>query len=88
MKNMTNKKKKTLKVNVKFLTNRIINQLNLISRGAKRKKRLKIEIISKIKKRSKKRNIVNEISNDIEKVRLEPENLILIDYIDKKISKS
>lgn len=51
-----------------------------------RREKLKIKIISKIKNRSKKKNVLNEISKDIEKIKLEPENLILIDYIDKKIS--
>jgi len=53
-----------------------------------RREELKIRIISRIKKRSKKKNVLNEISKDIEKTELEPEDLILIDYIDKKISKS
>lgn len=52
----------------------------------RRREKLKIKIISKIKIRSSKKNILNEISKDIEKIKLEPENLILIDYIDKKIS--
>ena len=51
-----------------------------------RREKLKIKIISRIKKRSKKKNVLNEISKDIEKIKLEPENLILIEYIDKKIS--
>jgi len=50
------------------------------------REKLKNKIISKIKKRSKKKNVLNEISKDIEKIELEPENLILIEYIDKKIS--
>lgn len=49
-------------------------------------KSLKLKLISKIKKRSKKNEVLNEISNDIEKVKLEPKNLILIDYINKKLS--
>ena len=53
-----------------------------------RREELKIRIISRIKKRSKKKNVLNEISKDIEKTELEPEDLILIDYINKKISKS
>lgn len=52
----------------------------------RRREKLKIKIVSKIKNRSKKKNVLNEISKDIEKIKLEPENLILIDYIDKKIS--
>lgn len=52
----------------------------------RRREKLRIKIVSKIKNRSKKKNILNEISRDIEKIKLEPENLILIDYIDKKIS--
>jgi len=52
----------------------------------RRREKLKNKIISKIKKRSKKKNVLNEISKDIEKIELEPENLILIEYIDKKIS--
>lgn len=48
--------------------------------------KLKLRIISKIKERSKKKKIPNEISNDIEKIKLKPNNLILIDYINKKIS--
>ena len=51
-----------------------------------RREKLKIKIISRIKNRSKKKNVLNEISKDIEKIKLEPENLILIEYIDKKIS--
>lgn len=52
----------------------------------KKTKKLKTKIILNIKKRSKNKNILNEISQDIEKIKLEPENLILIKYIDKKIS--
>lgn len=52
----------------------------------RRREKLKIKIVSKIKNRSKKKNVLNEISKDIEKIKIEPENLILIDYIDKKIS--
>ncbi len=52
----------------------------------RRREKLKIKIVSKIKNRSKKKNVLNEISKDIEKIKLEPENLILIEYIDKKIS--
>jgi len=52
----------------------------------RRREKLKNKIISKIKNRSKKKNVLNEISKDIEKIELEPENLILIEYIDKKIS--
>ncbi|MFX0030148.1 MAG: hypothetical protein ACFE8B_13135 [Candidatus Hermodarchaeota archaeon] len=48
--------------------------------------KLKMKIISRIKKRSKKKRISNEISNDIEKIKLKPNNLILIDYINQKIS--
>jgi hypothetical protein len=51
-------------------------------------KKLKLDIISRIKNRSRKKNILNEISKDIEKIRLKPENLILMEYIDKKISNS
>ena len=51
-----------------------------------RREKLKIKIILRIKNRSKKKNVLNEISKDIEKIKLEPENLILIEYIDKKIS--
>ena len=47
-----------------------------------------MRIISRIKKRSKKKNVLNEISNDIEEIKLEPEDLILLDYIDKKLSNS
>lgn len=35
-----------------------------------------------------KKNILNEISKDIEKIELEPEDLILLEYIDKKLSNS
>jgi hypothetical protein len=73
---MIDKKKKTQK-----------NKL-FTKKKKKKKKTLKIGIISKIKRRSKNKNISNEISKDIEKINLEPENLILLDYIDKKISKS
>jgi len=52
----------------------------------RRREKLKIKIVSKIKNRSKKKKVLNEISKDIEKIKIEPENLILIDYIDKKIS--
>ncbi len=52
----------------------------------RRREKLKNKIVSKIKNRSKKKNVLNEISKDIEKIEIEPENLILIDYIDKKIS--
>ena len=52
----------------------------------RRREKLKFKIISKIKNRSKKKNVLNEISKDIEKIKLDPEDLILIDYIDKKIS--
>ena len=52
----------------------------------RRREKLRIKIVSKIKNRSKKKNVLNEISRDIENIKLEPENLILIDYIDKKIS--
>jgi hypothetical protein len=52
----------------------------------KKRKKLKIRIISRIKERSKKKNVLNEISNDIEKTELKPEDLILLDYIDKKLS--
>jgi len=48
--------------------------------------RLKIRIISRIKKRLKTKKILNEISNDIEKIKLKPENLIFIDYINQKLS--
>jgi hypothetical protein len=48
--------------------------------------KLKLELLSKIKKRSKKKNIKNEISEDIEKISLKPEQLILIEYIDINIS--
>jgi len=56
-----------------------------IKRDFKHKK-LKFDIISRIRIRSKKKNVLNEISKDIEKIKLKPENLILLDYIDKKIS--
>ncbi|MFX1420051.1 MAG: hypothetical protein ACFE9N_14125 [Promethearchaeota archaeon] len=39
-----------------------------------------------MKKRSKNKDVINEISEDIEKMKLDPEDLITIDYIDKKIS--
>ncbi|MFW9820788.1 MAG: hypothetical protein ACFFE5_14355, partial [Candidatus Thorarchaeota archaeon] len=74
--------------NYKLLRIRKVNQIKLMSRKVKKKTKLKINIISKIKKRSMRNNIVNEISNDVEKVRLGPENLILLDYIDKKITQS
>jgi hypothetical protein len=48
--------------------------------------KLKMKIISRIKKRSKKKKISNEISKDIEKIKLKPSNLILIDYINQKIT--
>ncbi|MFX1467322.1 MAG: hypothetical protein ACFFB8_01565 [Promethearchaeota archaeon] len=54
----------------------------------KRNKELKLEIISEIKNRSIKKNILTEISKDIEKAKLKPKNLLLIDFINKKISKS
>jgi hypothetical protein len=63
---------------------KIITDKNILKN---RREKLKIRIISRIKKRSKKKNILNEISKDIEKTELKPEDLILIDYIDKKISK-
>ena len=52
----------------------------------KRREKLKNRIVLKIKNRSKKKNVLNEISKDIEKAELEPADLILIDYIDKKLS--
>ena len=54
----------------------------------KRRENLKNRIISRMKKRSKKKNILNEIANDLEKTELKPEDLILLDYIDKKLSDS
>jgi hypothetical protein len=55
---------------------------------SKRREILKKKIISRIKKRSKKKNVLNEISKDIEITELEPEDLILLDYINNKLSKS
>ncbi|MFX0049275.1 MAG: hypothetical protein ACFE8G_14120 [Candidatus Hermodarchaeota archaeon] len=49
---------------------------------------LKNKIISRIKRRSKRKNVLNEISKDIEKTELKLEDLILLDYIDKKLSDS
>ncbi|NHJ20385.1 MAG: hypothetical protein EAX91_05550 [Candidatus Lokiarchaeota archaeon] len=54
----------------------------------KRRENLKNKIILRMKKRSKKKNILNEIANDLEKTELKPEDLILLDYIDKKLSDS
>lgn len=48
--------------------------------------KLKMKIISSIINRSENNNVPNEISKDIGKVELKPKNLIVIDYIDKKIS--
>jgi hypothetical protein len=50
--------------------------------------KLKSQIISKIKNRSNNQNISNEISEDVEKVKLEPKNLILLEYINRNISNS
>jgi hypothetical protein len=47
---------------------------------------LKLKLISRIKRRSKKKNITNEISEDIEKIKLKPINLIFMEYINQKIS--
>lgn len=76
MKNLTNRKEIKRRKYLKSLYIRKLEQ----------NEKLKIQIVSKIKNRSKKRNILNEISKDIEKIKIEPENLILIDFIDKKIS--
>ncbi|MFW9897204.1 MAG: hypothetical protein ACFFD7_15485 [Candidatus Thorarchaeota archaeon] len=54
----------------------------------KRRENLKNRIILRIKRRSKKKNVLNEISKDIERTELNPEDLILLDYIDKKLSDS
>lgn len=64
----------------------LTNRRELKNRKTSKYKNLKLDIVSRIKKRSRKKNVLNEISKDIGKIRLEPENLILIEYIDKKIS--
>ncbi len=86
--NMKVRKKKSQKRKDKLLENRRLNQFEILGSKSKRKKKLRISIISKIKTRSKKHNVFNEISKDVGKVKLEPENLILLDFIDKKINKS
>ncbi|NHJ24407.1 MAG: hypothetical protein EAX89_07525 [Candidatus Lokiarchaeota archaeon] len=63
-----------------------------MTKRKKSKKRIfiktKLEIFSNIKARSKNKKVRNEISEDLEKINLTPEDLILIEYIDKKISES
>jgi len=77
------------KMNIQLLKLRKFKQVNRIGKKLfSRKKKLQIAIISKIKKRSNKNNIFNEISKDIEEVKLKPEELILLDFINKKISNS
>lgn len=49
--------------------------------------KLKKRLFSNIKNRSMSKKIKNEISKDIEKIELEPEDLILIEYIDINVSK-
>jgi hypothetical protein len=49
--------------------------------------KLRKRLFSNIKNRSKIKNIRNEISKDIEKITLEPEELLLIEYIDINIPK-
>ena len=50
--------------------------------------RTKFEVFSKIKARLKNKMAKNEIGKDLEKINLEPEELILIEFIDIKISKA
>ena len=88
MKNLTygneqKKKKYSKSVNIRKLEQK--NKNNLVSKGTNE---LKNKIILMIKKRSNKKNILNEISKDIAKMKLEPKNLIILDYINEKISKS
>ncbi len=63
-----------------------------MTKRKKSKKRIfiktKLEIFSNIKARSKNKKVKNEISEDLEKINLAPEDLILIEYIDNKISES
>ena len=63
---------------MKFLTDK--EKIN------RRRETLKKKLVSRIKKRSKKKIVNNEISLDIEEIELDPEDLIILDYIDKKIS--
>jgi hypothetical protein len=86
--NMIDKNKNTQENKNKLQIDRRLYQIKLIGDKIKRKKKLKIGIISKIKERSKNHKVINEISNDIEKVKLEPESLVLLDYINKKINKT
>lgn len=59
-----------------------------MTKRKKSKKRIfiktKLEIFSNIKARSKNKKVRNEISEDLEKINLAPEDLILIEYNDKK----
>jgi len=59
-----------------------------MTKRKKSKKRIfiktKLEIFSNIKARSKNKKVRNEISEDLEKINLTPEDLILIEYNDKK----
>ncbi|MFX1552070.1 MAG: hypothetical protein ACFFB9_17105 [Promethearchaeota archaeon] len=83
---MVDKDKKNKNQSLNFLNLIKFKQVDIIGKKGRRKRNLKINIISKIKRRSKKKKVLNEISKDIEKVKLKPKNLILLDYINKKIS--
>lgn len=77
--------------NLEILSSKYLNRRNLkrnkeISSIQKNAEKLKLKLITKIKNRSKRKKISNEISKDIEKIEMEPKDLILIDYINKKIS--
>jgi hypothetical protein len=80
---MKKKKENSKSVNIRKLEQK--NKNNLINKGINE---LKDKIISKIKKRSNKKDILNEISKDIAIMKLEPKDLIILDYINEKISKS
>lgn len=87
MKNLTHSNEKNNKKYLKSGNIRKLEQTKKNNLRFKRNKELKIKIISRIKDRSNKKNVLNEISKDIGKMKLEPKNLIIIDYINKKISK-
>lgn len=87
MKNLTFRNEKKFKKYSKSLNIRKLEQNKKNNLITKRNKELKLEIISEIKNRSSKKKVLNEISKDLEKVKLKPKNLLLIDFINKKISK-
>lgn len=63
------------------------NQKQNNNRKKRNYARTKFEVFSKIKARLKNKMAQKEIAKDLEKIYLEPEELILIEFIDTKISK-